>query len=70
MLDDCMCACYLTSHNYLSLVEGESQGGGKTAVVLAPRLAVVFRWLWVAFLFAVEWLMSPEFQRVHLPPQH
>ena len=24
----------------------------------------------VAFLFAGEWLMSPQFQRVHLPPQH
>ena len=26
--------------------------------------------VWVAFLFAGEWLMSPQFQRVHLPPQH
>ena len=44
----------------------------KTAVVLVPRLAVVFRRLlrWVAFLVAGEWLMSPQFQRVHLPPQH
>ena len=25
---------------------------------------------WVAFLFAGEWLMSPQFQRAHLPPQH
>ena len=25
---------------------------------------------WVAFLFAGEWLMSPQFQRVHIPPQH
>ena len=26
--------------------------------------------VWVAFLFAGEYLMSPQFQRVHLPPQH
>ena len=26
--------------------------------------------VWVAFLFAGEWLMSPQFQRVHLTPQH
>ena len=26
--------------------------------------------VWVAFLFAGEWPMSPQFQRVHLPPQH
>ena len=26
--------------------------------------------VWVAFLFAGEWLMLPQFQRVHLPPQH
>ena len=26
--------------------------------------------VWVAFLFAGEWLMSPQFQRVHLPSQH
>ena len=25
---------------------------------------------WVAFPFPGEWLMSPQFQRVHLPPQH
>ena len=24
--------------------------------------------VWVAFLFAGEWLMSPQFQRVHFPP--
>ena len=45
----------------------------KTAVVLAPRLAVVFRWLLrlgIAFLFVGEWLMSPQFQRVHFPSQH
>ena len=44
----------------------------KTAVVLDPRLVVVFRRLlvWIAFLFAAQWLMSPQFQRVHLPPQH
>ena len=36
----------------------------KTAEVLAPSV------VWVAFLFAGEWLMSPKFQRVHLPPQH
>ena len=35
----------------------------RTAEVLAPRFTVVFRRLlrWVAFLFAGEWLMSPEF---------
>ena len=44
----------------------------KTAEVLAPRLTVVFwrSFIWAAFLFAGEWLMSPQFQRVHLPPQH
>ena len=43
-----------------------------TAEVLAPLLAVVFLrlFVWVAFLFAGEWLMSPKFQRVDLPPQH
>ena len=29
-----------------------------------------FSFIWVAFLFAGEWLMSPQFQRVHLPPQY
>ena len=43
----------------------------KTAEVLAPRFAVVFRRLLRlgSFLFAGEWLMSPQFQRVDLPPQ-
>ena len=26
--------------------------------------------VWVAFLFAGEWLLLPQFQRVHLHPQH
>ena len=26
--------------------------------------------VWVAFLFAGEWLMSPQFLGAHLPPQH
>ena len=41
----------------------------KTAVVLASRLAVIFRgsFVYVAFLFFREWLMSPQFQRDHLP---
>ena len=42
----------------------------------AEVMALVFLWyfsgsfVWVAFLFAGEWLMSPQFQRVHLPPQY
>ena len=44
----------------------------KTVEVLATRLAVVFRRLLRlgSFPVAGEWLMSPQFQRVHLPPQH
>ena len=44
----------------------------KTAGVLAPLLAVVFRRLLPVGSFPVagEWLISPQFQRVHLPPQH
>ena len=43
----------------------------RTANVLAPRLAVVFRRFHRSgnFLLAGEWLISPKFQRVHLPPQ-
>ena len=25
--------------------------------------------IWIAFLFAGEWLMSPQFERLHLPHQ-
>ena len=44
----------------------------KTAEVLAHRLAWYFgcSFVWVAFLFAGEWRMLPQFQRVHLPLQH
>ena len=45
----------------------------KTAVVLAPRLAVVFRRLLRLGSFPVCWrvvILSPQFQRVYLPPQH
>ena len=43
----------------------------RIADILAPRLAVVFRRLQleVTFMFAGEWRRSPQFQRVHLPPQ-
>ena len=44
----------------------------KTAVILDPRLAVVFQRLLRLGSFAVCWrvAMSPQFQRVRLPPQH
>ena len=44
----------------------------KTAVVLAPRLAVVFRRLLRFGSFPVCWRVAnvTPFQRVHLPPQH
>ena len=44
----------------------------KTAEVLGPRLAVVIggSFVWVAFLFAGEWLMPPQVRTVHLTPQH
>ena len=44
----------------------------RTAEVVDPRLSVVFRRLlrWVGFLFGGEWLMSPQFRKVHLPSQH
>ena len=43
----------------------------RTADVLALRLAVVF-WRLLrlgSFLFAGEWIMSPQFQMAHLPTQ-
>ena len=44
----------------------------KTAVVLAPRLAVVFRWLLLLGRFPVCWRVAnvTPIKRVHLPPQH
>ena len=44
----------------------------KTAVFLALVLLWYFgcSFVWVTFLFAGEWLMSPQFQMVHLSPQH
>ena len=44
----------------------------RTAEVLAPHFAVVFRLLLRLGSFPVCWrvLMSPQFQRVHLPTQH
>ena len=41
----------------------------KTAVVLALVLLWYFGgfFVWVAFLFAGEWVMPPQFQRVYLP---
>ena len=46
----------------------------RTAEVLAPRLSVVFRRLLRLFSFLVCWrvanVMPPQFQRVHLYPQH
>ena len=42
----------------------------KTAEVLAPYLAVVFRWLLSLGSFPVCWRVAPKFQRVHLHLQH
>ena len=45
----------------------------RTAEVLALRLAVVFRRLICLGSFPICWrvtIMSPQFQRVHLPSQH
>ena len=44
----------------------------RTAEVLAPLLSWYFSgsFVWAAFLFAGEWLMARQFQKVHLPPQH
>ena len=42
----------------------------RTAEFLAHRISVVFRLLLRLGSFPVFWLISPQYQRVHLPPQH
>ena len=79
----CHLSTSLTTFAFRLLLDLDSYGGTdplgmfplfvkKTAEVLALVSLWYFggSFVWVAFLFPGEFLMSPQFQRVHLPPQH